>query len=291
MISELVDISKEYYLGCVIDREKAIATMIVSYEGGMEIEEIAKHSPHKILKLPIDEIHGLKGYHLVELARFLGWSKEQSQIGMKIAKQLALAFMKLDASLLEINPFVLTKQGNFIALDAKLAVDDNALFRQPQISSYYDPTQSSESENAAKEHDLAYVALEGNIGCMVNGAGLAMATMDIIHHYGGKPANFLDVGGSATKEKVAYGFKIILSDPNVKAILVNIFGGIMNCATIAEGILYAVKEVGITVPLIVRLEGTNVEMGKKILKESHLKIIAAEDLKDAAQKATQSLRG
>ena len=291
MISKLVDIQKEYYLGCVINREKAEATLIASSEGGMEIEEVAKHSPHKILTLPIDIQYGIRSYHLVELAKFLGWSKEQSALGMKVAKSLAQVFMDKDASLLEINPFVLTKQGEFLALDAKLAVDDNALFRQKKIESYFDATQVSESERAAKEHDLAYIALEGNIGCMVNGAGLAMATMDIIHHFGGKPANFLDVGGSATKEKVAQGFKIILSDPSVKAILVNIFGGIMNCATIAEGIIHAVKEVGIKVPLIVRLEGTNVKEGKRILKESGLKIIAAEDLKDAAIKATSALKG
>jgi succinyl-CoA synthetase beta subunit len=291
MISTLVDIEKEYYLGCIINREKAIATLIASPEGGMEIEEVAKHSPHKILTLPIDPIHGLKGYHLIELAKFMGWGKELAQSGMKIAKSLAKAFIDTDASLLEINPFVLTKQGEFTALDAKLAVDDNALFRQKEIEGYYDPTQVSDSEKSAKEHDLAYIALEGNIGCMVNGAGLAMATMDIIHHFGGKPANFLDVGGGATKEKVAQGFKIILSDPHVKAILVNIFGGIMNCATIAEGIIHAVKEVGIKVPLIVRLEGTNVEAGKRMLKESKLEIIAAEDLKDAAKKATQALKG
>lgn len=291
MISKLVDIQKEYYLGCVINREKAEATLIASSEGGMEIEEVAKHSAHKILTLPIDIQHGIRSYHLVELAKFLGWSKELATSGMQVAKSLAIAFMEKDASLLEINPFVLTKQGEFLALDAKLAVDDNAIFRQKKIESYFDPTQVSESERAAKEHDLAYIALEGNIGCMVNGAGLAMATMDIIHHFGGKPANFLDVGGGATKEKVAQGFKIILSDPSVKAILVNIFGGIMNCATIADGIIHAVKEVGIKVPLIVRLEGTNVKEGKRILKESGLKIIAADDLKDAAIKATSALKG
>ncbi len=291
MLSELVEIEKEYYLGCVINRESAVATLIASPEGGMEIEEVAKKSPHKILTLPIDITQGLRGYHLVQLAKFMGWTKEQAQSGMKIAKALAQAFVDYDASLLEINPFVLTKKGEFTALDAKLSVDDNALFRQKKIESYFDPTQVSESERTAKEHDLAYIALEGNIGCMVNGAGLAMATMDIIHHFGGKPANFLDVGGGATKEKVAQGFKIILSDPHVKAILVNIFGGIMNCATIAEGIIHAVKEVGIQVPLIVRLEGTNVSEGKRILSESKLKIIAAEDLKDAAKKATAALKG
>ena len=291
MLSDLVDIEKEYYLGCVINREKAIATLIASPEGGMEIEEVAKHSPEKILTIPIDIVHGIKGFHLVELAKFMGWSKEIALSGMKIAKTLAKAFIELDASLLEINPFVLTKQNQLIALDAKLSADDNALFRQKKIEGFYDPTQISDSEKSAKEHDLAYIALEGNIGCMVNGAGLAMATMDIINHFGGKPANFLDVGGGATKEKVAQGFKIILSDPHVKVILVNIFGGIMNCATIAEGIIHAVKEVGIKVPLVVRLEGTNVEQGKKILKESNLKIIAAEDLKDAALKATTALKG
>lgn len=291
MISKKVDIAKEYYLGCVINREKKEATLIASMEGGMEIEEVAKHSPHRILTLPIDGIHGLRSYHQVELAQFLGWSKDNRLEGMRIASQLAKAFVALDASLFEINPFVLTQQGEFIALDAKLAVDDNALFRQKRLERFYDPSQVMESERIAKEHDLAYIPLQGNIGCMVNGAGLAMATMDIIHHYGGKPANFLDVGGGATKEKVATGFKIILSDPSVKVILVNIFGGIMNCATIAEGIIAAVNEIGLKVPLVVRLEGTNVDEGKRILKESKLKIIAADDLKSAAMKAHEALKG
>jgi succinyl-CoA synthetase beta subunit len=290
MISTLVDIKKEYYLGAIINRENKEATLIASQEGGMEIEEVAKHSAHKILTLPIDQSGNLRGYQLITLAKFMGWDKDLAKEGMQIAKAVARAFLDSDGSLLEINPLVLTTDNHFLALDAKLSVDDNALYRQKRVAAFYDATQVSEAEMIAKEHDLAYIGLEGNIGCMVNGAGLAMATMDIIHHYGGKPANFLDVGGGATKEKVAQGFKIILSDPHVKAILVNIFGGIMNCATIAEGILHAVKEVGITVPLIVRLEGTNVAAGKKILKDSTLKIIAAEDLGDAAKKAVEAIK-
>jgi len=221
----------------------------------------------------------------------MGWKGDTAKSGMKATKALAKAFMDTDSSLLEINPLVETGDGEIWAVDAKLSVDDNALFRQKEIAGFYDPTQVSESEVQAAQHDLAYISLEGNIGCMVNGAGLAMSTMDIIHHYGGKLANFLDVGGGADKEKVAAGFKIILSDPNVKAILVNIFGGIMNCATIAEGVIAASKELGIKVPLVVRLEGTNVEKGREILSESDLKIISANGMADAAEKAVAALKG
>ncbi|NRA90449.1 MAG: succinate--CoA ligase subunit beta, partial [Simkaniaceae bacterium] len=233
----------------------------------------------------------VKPYHLVRLANFMGWKGDTAKSGMKATKALAKAFMDTDSSLLEINPLVETGDGEIWAVDAKLSVDDNALFRQKEIAGFYDPTQVSESEVQAAQHDLAYISLEGNIGCMVNGAGLAMSTMDIIHHYGGKPANFLDVGGGADKEKVAAGFKIILSDPNVKAILVNIFGGIMNCATIAEGVIAASKELGMKVPLVVRLEGTNVERGREILNESDLKIISANGMADAAEKAVAALKG
>jgi len=219
------------------------------------------------------------------LTNFMGWKKDQAKMGKKIAMGLAKAFIETDASLLEINPLITTPDGEILALDAKLGVDDNALYRQTEIATMYDPTQQSKSEVAAKEYDLAYIALEGNIGCMVNGAGLAMATMDIIHYYGGHPANFLDVGGGASKEKVAEGFRIILSDPNVKAILVNIFGGIMDCAVLAEGIIAAARSDSIQVPLIVRMEGTNVEQGKKLLKESDLAIVTADSLADAAKKA------
>jgi succinyl-CoA synthetase beta subunit len=291
LITKPVDIAKEYYLGAIIDRDHAMPILIASPEGGMDIEEVAEKTPEKILKLPIALDGSVKPYHLLRLSNFMGWKGKTAKQGMRATASLAKAFIDTDASLLEINPLVETGDGEIWAVDAKLSVDDSALFRQKEISSFYDPSQVSENEVAAKEHDLAYISLEGNIGCMVNGAGLAMSTMDIIHHYGGKPSNFLDVGGGADKEKVAAGFKIILSDPNVKAILVNIFGGIMNCATIAEGVIAASKELDIEVPLIVRLEGTNVEQGRKILEESELKIISAKGMADAAEKAVAALKG
>lgn len=291
LITKPVDIEKEYYLGAIIDRENAMPIIIASREGGMDIEEVAAKTPERILKLPIQLNGSVRPYHLIRLANFMGWKGETAKQGMRVTQSLAKAFVETDASLLEINPLVETPKGEIWAIDAKLSIDDNALFRQQEIASYYDPTQVSPNEVAAKEHDLAYISLEGNIGCMVNGAGLAMATMDIIHHYGGKPANFLDVGGSADKEKVAEGFKIILADPLVKAILVNIFGGIMNCATIAEGVIAAANEIRIKVPLIVRLEGTNVEQGRKMLEQSGLKIISAKGMADAAEKAVQALKG
>lgn len=291
LIAEPVDIAKEYYLGAIVNREIASAILIASPEGGMDIEEVAEKHPKKILQLPIP-LHGeMKPYQLLRLAKFMGWKGATMEEGMKVAKALAKAFMDTDASLIEINPLVTTKDGKLWAVDAKLSIDDNALFRQEKIASFFDPTQLSESEVDAQKYDLAYVSLEGNIGCMVNGAGLAMATMDIIYHFGGKPANFLDVGGSASKEKVAEGFKIILSDSNVKAIFVNIFGGIMNCATLAEGIIAAAKQLHITVPLIVRMEGTNVDEGKRLLKESKLPIQSATDLRDGAMKAVACLKG
>lgn len=291
LITDPVDIAKEYYLGAIIDRERALPILIASPEGGMEIEEVAEKTPEKILKLPIGLDGNVKPYHLLRLANFMGWKGGTAKQGMGVAAALAKAFIETDASLLEINPLVETPEGEIWALDAKLSVDENALFRQKEIASFYDTSQVSENEVSAKEYDLAYISLEGNIGCMVNGAGLAMSTMDIIHYYGGKPANFLDVGGGADKEKVAAGFKIILSDPHVQAIIVNIFGGIMNCATIAEGVIAAANEIGIEVPLIVRLEGTNVDQGRKILKESGLAIISAEGMADAAEKAVAALKG
>lgn len=284
LISRPLDIEKEYYIGAIIDRDRARAVLIASPEGGMEIEEIAEKSPEKILTLPIGLDGSLKPYHIMRLTNFMGWKKDVAQMGRKIAQGLAKAFIETDASLLEINPLIKTPSGELFALDAKLSVDDNALFRQQEIASFYDPTQVSKSEVAAKQFDLAYIALDGNIGCMVNGAGLAMATMDIIHYYGGQPANFLDVGGGASKEKVAEGFKIILSDPKVKAILVNIFGGIMDCAVLAEGIIAAAKEFSIKVPVVVRMEGTNVDQGRLLLRESGLAITAASGLADAAEK-------
>lgn len=289
IVTEAVDIQKEYYLGAVIDRDKARPVLIASREGGMEIEEVAEKTPEKILKLPIPLDGNLRRYHLIRLANFMGWKNDLAKQGMQIGRSVAKAFMDCDASLLEINPLVETKDQKLWAVDAKLSVDDDALFRQKDIAAMYDPTQISESEVKAKELGISYISLQGNIGCMVNGAGLAMATMDTIHHYGGAPANFLDVGGSATKEVVTEGFKIILSDPNVKAILVNIFGGIMDCAIIAEGVVAAVGELSIKVPLVVRLEGTNVEKGKQILKDSKLDIIPADDLADAAKKSVKTL--
>ncbi len=290
LIAPPLDIRKEYYMGAAIDRESATPILIASPEGGMEIEEIAEKHPEKILKLPIELSGEIKPFRLVRLVSFMGWKKEQAQQGANIAKALAKAFIQTDASLLEINPLVEDSERKLWALDAKLSIDDNALFRQKEIATFYDSSQHLQTEAKAKEFDLAYVGMEGNIGCMVNGAGLAMATMDLIYHYGGKPANFLDVGGGASKEKVAEGFKIILADSHVKAILVNIFGGIMNCAVLAEGIIAAVQECDIKVPLIVRMEGTNVAQGKKLLKESGLKIITADALSDAAEKAVAQLK-
>ncbi len=285
MISRPADIKKEYYIGAIIDREHAKPVLIASPEGGMEIEEIAEKTPEKILTIPIELDGSVKPFHLIRLTNFMGWKKDLAKMGRKVAQGLAKAFIETDASLLEINPLIVTPEQEIYALDAKLSVDENALFRQTEIATFYDPSQQSESEVTAKQFDLAYIALDGNIGCMVNGAGLAMSTMDIIHFYGGEPANFLDVGGGASKEKVAEGFKIILSDPNVKAILVNIFGGIMNCAVLAEGIIEAARSFSIKVPLVVRMEGTNVDQGKQLLKESGLAITTADSLADAAQKA------
>ena len=290
LITKPVDIAKEYYLGAIIDRDNAIPILIASPEGGVEIEVVAEETPEKILKLPIGLDGSVKPYHLLRLANFMGWKGQTAKQGIRVAASLAKAFIETDSSLLEINPLVETGEGKIWAIDEKLSVDDNALFRQKEIAAFYDPSQVSPNEVAAKKHDLAYISLTGNIGCMVNGAGLAMSTMDIIHHYGGKPANFLDVGGGATKEKVTEGFKIILSDENVKVILVNIFGGIMNCTTIAEGVIAASKELSIKIPLIVRLEGTNVEEGRHILKESMLTIISADGMADAAEKAVESLK-
>jgi len=291
LISSLVDYAKEYYVGAIIDRKAAQGVLIVSPEGGVEIEEVAVKNPEKILTVPIGLGGILREFQLIRLLKFLGWRGKTAEQGKKLLVALAKAFVETDASLLEINPLVETKEGDLWALDAKLSVDDNALFRQKEIAAFYDPSQSSPNEVQAKKFDLAYVALDGEIGCMVNGAGLAMATMDIIHYYGGSPANFLDVGGGATEEKVAEGFKIILADPQVKAILVNIFGGIMNCATLAGGIISAAGELQLKVPLIVRMEGTNVEQGKKMLQESGLNIQIAKGLADAAEKAVAAAKG
>lgn len=288
LISPLTEFEKEYYVGAIIDREQGKGVLIVSPEGGMDIEEIAHRFPEKIDKIPIRTDGKIYNYHLVRINKLMGWTGDLAKQGIALLKALAKAFVDTDASLLEINPLVKTKEGLLVALDAKLSIDENAAYRQPKIASFYDPTQLPANEVHAKKFDLAYVALDGTIGCMVNGAGLAMATMDIINHYGGQPANFLDVGGGATLEKVAEGFKIILSDPKVSSILVNIFGGIMNCVTLAGGIISAASELGVKVPLIVRMEGTNVEQGKKMLLDSGLNISIANNLEDAAQKAVSA---
>ena len=287
LITPAIDFIKEYYVGAIIDRERAQGILILSPEGGMEIEEVAEKSPEKLLKIPLNLQGKLHTYQLIEAVKFMGWKGAVAEEGKKILTALAKAFVETDASLLEINPLVETKEGKLLALDAKLSIDDNALFRHPEIAALYDPSQLPPNEVQAKKFDLAFVALDGEIGCMVNGAGLAMATMDIIHHYGGKPANFLDVGGGASEEKVAEGFKILLSDPHVKAILVNIFGGIMNCETLAKGIVSAAHQLQVKVPLIVRMEGTNVEQGKKILADSKLNIQIANGLDEAARLVTK----
>lgn len=286
LLSAPVSIAKEYYIGALIDRAGATPLLIASPEGGMDIEEVAHKMPEKILKMPFAFDGKLRSYQLLRLTRFMGWSGDVAKQGAKLAQALTKAFIETDASLLEINPLVLTPENQLLALDAKLSVDDNALFRQKEIANFYDPSQVSQQEAAAKKFDLAYIAMYGNIGCMVNGAGLAMATMDIIKLHGGDPANFLDVGGSATKEKVAEGFRIILSDPKVKGILVNIFGGIMSCKTIAEGVIFAAKQLHVKVPIVVRMEGSHVEEGKRLFKESGLKIATADDLNQAAEKVT-----
>lgn len=283
LISKPVDIEKEYYLSVVIDRILSQPILIASPEGGMEIEEIAVKMPEKILKLPIGLDGKLRSYQLVRLAKFMGWSGDLAKKGSHIAQGIACAFLGIDADMIEINPLVKTPHGELLAIDAKVSVDDNALFRHPEIADYYDPSQGSAQEARAKKLDLAYIAMQGTVGCMVNGAGLAMATMDIIQLHGGSPANFLDVGGSASKEKIAEGFRIILSDPRVKSILVNIFGGIMNCKVLAEGVIFAAQEQHIKIPIIVRMEGTNVAEGKKLFEQSNLKIIVADNLEKAAQ--------
>ncbi len=291
LISAPQSIAKEYYVGAIMDRVEARPLLIASPEGGVEIEEIAEKTPDKIIKIPIGLDGKVRPYHLQRLCNFMGWKGDLAKVGAQILSGVALSFMEKDASLLEINPLIQTKEGELVALDAKLSIDDNALFRQSELAALYDPTQQLPSEVIAREFDLSYIALDGTIGCMVNGAGLAMATMDIIGHYGGRAANFLDVGGGASKEKVAEGFRIILSDPHVKAILVNIFGGIMNCAVLAEGIIEAARDFSIQVPLVVRLEGTNVEQGRKLLAESGLAIEGADSLAEAAEKAVRVQRG
>lgn len=288
-IEEGSNIAKEFYLGAVLDRAVSQVVLMASTEGGMEIEEVATTNPEKIIKVIVDCTTGYQPFHGRRIAKALGLDKSQTRDAVKFFGGIYQAFMDLDCSQVEINPLILTAEGQLAALDAKLNFDDNALYRHPDIVEMRDINEENAQDVEASKYDLAYIALDGNIGCMVNGAGLAMATMDIIKLHGGEPANFLDVGGGADKEKVTQAFKIILNDPKVKAILVNIFGGIMKCDVIAEGVIAAAKEVNLSVPLIVRLEGTNVEKGKELLANSGLKITPANDLSDAAQKAVASV--
>jgi len=289
-IEEGCDIKRELYLGMLVDRATSRVTIMASTEGGMEIEEVAASHPEKILKVAIDPVTGFQQYHGREIAFGLGLEGKQVNTAVKFIGALYKAFIDLDCSIVEINPLVVTGSGDVIALDAKVNFDDNALFRHKDIEELRDESEEDPSELEAARHSLNYVKLDGKIGCMVNGAGLAMATMDIIKLYGSEPANFLDVGGGATKERVTTAFKLILSDPNVEGILVNIFGGIMRCDVIAEGVVAAAREVSLNVPLVVRLEGTNVELGKKIMAQSGLPIIAADNLADAAEKVVKAVK-
>jgi len=291
LVESCTDIANELYLGAVVDRTTRRVVFMASTEGGVEIETVAEETPEKILKAEIDPIVGPQPYQAREMAFKLGLTGVQIKQFTKIFLGLAKMFEDLDIALIEINPLVIKEDGDLHCLDAKLAIDGNALYRQPKVKAMQDPSQEDEREAHAAQFELNYVALDGNVGCMVNGAGLAMGTMDIVNLHGGKPANFLDVGGGATKERVAEAFKIILSDDNVKAVLVNIFGGIVRCDMIAEGIIGAVKEVGVSVPVVVRLEGTNAELGREVLANSGLDIIAAESLTDAAQKVVAAAEG
>ncbi len=289
-IEEGSNIDREYYLSALIDRTTSRVAFVISTEGGMDIEEVAHTRPEKILTFSVDPTTGFMPHHARYVAHALGFSREVGKQAENVLPKLYQAFLAKDMSLLEINPLAVTKAGELICLDAKIGFDDSALYRHPDIVALRDLTEEDAKEIEASRYDLNYVALDGTIGCMVNGAGLAMATMDIIKLYGETPANFLDVGGGATKEKVTAAFKIITSDHNVKGILVNIFGGIMRCDIIAEGVVAAVKEVGLRVPLVVRLEGTNVELGKEIIAKSNLNVTSADDLDDAAQKIVKAVR-
>ena len=288
-IEEGCDIKKEYYLSMLVDRSTSSISIIASTEGGMEIEEVAEKEPEKIITVNVPGDKSIDQPSLDRLVQGLQITADQSADFSDKIQKIYSSFLSTDASLVEVNPFVLTGEGNFLALDAKVSIDDNALYKHKDIAEMRDETEEDPAEIEASKHELNYVKLDGSIGCMVNGAGLAMGTMDIIQLHGGSPANFLDVGGGATKERVAKAFSIILQDPNVKVILVNIFGGIMKCDIIAEGVVAAAKELSIQVPLVVRLEGTNVELGKEILNKSGLAIISADNLEDAAQKAVGAL--
>jgi len=288
-IEEACQIEREFYLSMLVDRKFGGVTVICSTEGGMEIEEVAENTPEKIIQINVDGHIGLKGYHTKRISKELDLSKDQQRSVSDLLHSLYKAFTKLDAAMIEINPLVITGSDEVLAVDAKMSFDDNALFRQPDVQGLRDESEENPAEIEAAQLELNYIKLDGNIGCLVNGAGLAMATMDIIKLHGGDPANFLDVGGGATRERVASAFKLIMSDENVRGILVNIFGGIMRCDIIAEGIVSAVQEVDLRVPLVVRLEGTNVGQGKTILAESGLPIVSAENLSSAAQKIVDAV--
>jgi succinyl-CoA synthetase beta subunit len=290
LIEEPCDIEKELYLGAVIDRSKRRVVFMASTEGGVEIEKVAEATPEKILTVVMDPLVGIMPYQGRDIAFALGLNDAQVKQFTSMLVDFGAMMMECDLSMLEINPLVITKQGDLLCLDAKINVDDNALYRQPEISELRDASQEDERENRAREWELNYIALDGDVGCMVNGAGLAMATMDMIKLHGGNPANFLDVGGGATKERVSEAFKIILSDKNVKAILINIFGGIVRCDLIAEGIIGAVAEIGTKLPVVVRLEGNNAELGSKMLRESGLNIIASTSFTDAAKKVVEAAK-
>jgi succinyl-CoA synthetase beta subunit len=289
-VEEGCDIKRELYLGMLVDRGTHRVTIMASTEGGMDIEEVAHKTPEKIIKIYVDPAQGLQSYYARKVAFALGLEGKQVGACVKFLTAMYEAFTGLDASIVEINPLVVTGAGEVLALDAKMNFDDNALFRHKDVADLRDEDEEDPMELEASKHELNYVKLDGSIGCMVNGAGLAMATMDIIKLYGGEPANFLDVGGGATRERVTQAFKLILSDPNVEGILVNIFGGIMRCDVIAEGVVAAAREVALNVPLVVRLEGTNVDLGKKILKNSGLKIVSGDNLADAAEKIVKAVK-
>ena len=291
LVETCTEIAEELYLGAVVDRASRRIVFMASTEGGVEIEKVAEETPEKILRAVIDPLVGAQPYQGRELAFRLGLKGVQIKQFVKIFMGLALMFKEKDLALIEVNPLVITDEGNLHCLDAKLGVDGNALYRQPALREMHDPSQEDERESHAAQWELNYVALDGNIGCMVNGAGLAMGTMDIVALHGGFPANFLDVGGGATKERVSEAFKIILSDDKVKAVLINIFGGIVRCDLIAEGVIGAVQEIGVEVPVVVRLEGNNAELGQKVLADSGLNIIAASSLTDAAEQAVKAAGG
>ena len=291
LIAESAHIAREIYFAILLDRATGAPLIVASTEGGVEIEAVAEKSPEKIMREPIDPLAGLQPFQARKLAKQLRFESGQIKAASKLFDGLYRTFVGLDCSMVEVNPLVVTKSGEVLALDAKFNFDDNALYRHPEVAAMRDTAEEDPREVEASKHGLNYIGLDGTIACLVNGAGLAMATMDIIKFYGGSPANFLDVGGSATEEQVTEAFKILISDPNVQAILVNIFGGIMKCDIIAQGIISAAKAVKLNVPLVVRLEGTNVEAGKKLIAESGLSVITADDLGDAAQKVVKAASG